>query len=351
MFTHEVAKHLYKQIARAIYAAWVVFTFFIGYQVFLAGAIRPVLDNTTTSVTMTRELAAKLVDTFFIILGLVLAWSMYSTICFFLNWKKGKRELTLSTLSKKIESMSLDIASIKTRLGMTEEQSMEKQNDINGQRGRVFDKQVQGVLKLSGSLKAIAKRNNGTTKAVREESSGISYSADYDKGQDREALIAKSKGRKLTKKEKEIAAVNRILPKFNQTHGTQYKIIPNQQPPDDDPADIVLIDSSTGDRLDVQVRVSDDRPWKDIGVGGEFCREGDAYETSKEAIKQALNKKLKYPTQVRSDLVFVLDGWRWVAEEHLVQFKKEEYQLMVGAGFKEIWFSGYRDETQTRLFP
>ena len=50
-------------------------------------------------------------------------------------------------------------------------------------------------------------------------------------------------------------------------------------------------------------------------------------------------------------MVFVLDGWPWLTAEHLAQFKIEEHQFMTDAGFKEIWFSGYRDETQIILSP
>jgi hypothetical protein len=212
----------------------------------------------------------------------------------------------------------------------------------------------QGVVQLSARLEAIAKRANRMTKAVRIASNGLSYSADYDdKGKDRETYITRPKGRKLTKKEKEIAAVKRILPKLNQANGAQFEIIPNQQPLDNSSTDVLLTDSLRGKKLEVQVRVSDDTPHKDVETKGQFYRDGNAYKINKEAIKRAINEKTKRCGSLgdRRRMLLILDGWPWLTAEHLARFKKQEYKIMTEAGFKEIWFSGQLDETKVRLFP
>lgn len=105
LFAHDVAKHFYRQFIRAIEFAWAIFIFFLGYQVFLAGAIRiqPNSNNGDMPVVMTVGLATTLVNAFFALLALGTAWSIFRTIQFSRDWIKGKRPATLTAISQKLE--------------------------------------------------------------------------------------------------------------------------------------------------------------------------------------------------------------------------------------------------------
>ena len=107
LFRHEVAKYFCRQFIRAIEFAWAIFIFFLGYQVFWAGAIRiqPNSNNGNMPVVMTVGLATTLVNAFWGLLVLGTAWSIFRTIQFARDWVKGKRPTTLTAISQRLESI------------------------------------------------------------------------------------------------------------------------------------------------------------------------------------------------------------------------------------------------------
>jgi len=215
---------------------------------------------------------------------------------------------------------------------------------------KIFKQDVGGgKVGLSSGFEAVQKSKD-QTKAVRSSNANTSYSADYDSEHGKEKIET---AEKYNKKAREQAAARRILSKYNTLHNTQYLFDPNIQPVVDDIADAYFVDNKSKITVLIQVRISDDQPWKDVNTKGVYERAGEAYEISNSSIKKAIRDKVdkNYDKATQQQTVLVLDGWPFVTKDHLDRFKKEERLLMANSLFKEIWFAGVRDETIDRLFP
>lgn len=107
IFVHDIAKHFYKQFFRATYLAWSFFTFFIAYQVFIAGAIQLKYNPEikVAGVTMTGQLASQMVTAFYLLWAISGIAAIYSTILFARDWRGGKRIHTLRSIDKRLTAI------------------------------------------------------------------------------------------------------------------------------------------------------------------------------------------------------------------------------------------------------
>jgi len=201
------------------------------------------------------------------------------------------------------------------------------------------------------SLTILAKDQKGTTKGIRDVSDQREYAANFTDDIVQEKYSVKQSQKKPnSKREQEIIVANRFLPVFNGQNKSQFVVTLNQ-PPTDSHIDVLIFDKNIRKNLYLQVRVSDDEPWRELKKKKFFERSGIGFVLHHNAIKRAIESKLKYPIQLRREILLLLDGWLGVRPEDLEQFKDSEKKFMENTGYKEIWFIGGLSETIVKLYP
>ncbi|MBU4274965.1 hypothetical protein KKE19_04105 [Patescibacteria group bacterium] len=213
-------------------------------------------------------------------------------------------------------------------------------------------KNFTDTVTMSDNLNMILLDKSGKTKAIRDVSDIHELAVNFDKKSDvvKEKFTLKQKNKQSNNnQEKEIIVVNRFLPVFNKENNTQF-ILSQNQPLTDSHIDILISDGSK--EIELQVRVSDDEPWGKLFKNKFFERSGKGFEISHNAIKRAIETKIKkYPLQIRNDLILLLDGWLAVRPEDLENFITTENEFMKNSEFKEIWFVGEIQKTIIKLYP
>jgi len=203
---------------------------------------------------------------------------------------------------------------------------------------------------ITDSLNFVTRDQYGKTKGIRDVSDAHDLAADFENDNMNETYILKqTKHSSFNQQEQEIRVVNRFLPVFNsQTKKPQFTIS-HTQPPIDSHIDVII--SSLSQSINIQGRVSDDEPWEKLHKEKSFERSGEGFKIHHEAIKRAIESKLKYPVALRETLILLLDGWVGVRAEDLEHFIKTEQGFLKDTKFKAIWFVGGVTETIKRLYP
>ena len=199
------------------------------------------------------------------------------------------------------------------------------------------------------SLNIIAKDSKGNTKAIRDVTDEHELAANFNKGKIEEKYTIKQKPKRaIGKQQQEIRVANRFLPLFNSKNNSQF-IVSSEQPKTDSHVDVVITEIFTKEEVGLQVRVSDDEPWKELGKNKYFERHSIGFDKHHDAIKRAIESKLKYPTTLRQQTILILDGWLSVRHEDLQYFIDTEKEFLKSTHYKEIWFVGALPETITKL--
>lgn len=210
-------------------------------------------------------------------------------------------------------------------------------------------RELKDIIKGSDRVNLVLRDQNGEIKAIRDVSDDHEFAIDFNKDKFLERHKKKNFGVKFSKEDSEIHAVNRFLSVFNQKKSKHFEII--KKPLSDSHIDVLIGCSLNNEQIGLQVRVSDDEAWKESHTKDFFERSGLGFDTYHDAIRNAIVKKLKYPLELRKELILLLDGWPAVRPEDLKYFRTKEKKFMRETGYEEIWFVGGLPETIVRLFP
>ncbi|GEM_PF-2786293 len=210
-------------------------------------------------------------------------------------------------------------------------------------------KAFKDEVKMTDSFNAVLRNSRGELKEVRDNSDSHEFSASYRSNTISEKTITKNKRRSLPKKKGELEVVNRFLGILNSQRGTSFVISPIQ-PPQDDVIDVIAQDVSLGESLNIQIRTSDDEPWRKLVKGEVVERSGNRFEIHHNAIKRGISaKSQKYTSVEKGGLILLLDGWLGVRHEDTEEYRNTEQETMKEAGFREIWFVG--KDVVEQLYP
>lgn len=201
-------------------------------------------------------------------------------------------------------------------------------------------------ISMRDTVTLVLKDKDGNLKENRHVSEDLEIASSYTTESISETNIPKRKFQNNNKAgEKETAM--RFLSKINTIYGSDF-VLSDKPLPEDNPVDCVAKDTKTGNSLSLQIRKSDDEPIKDLKQGKIVHRSGARYAIHHAAIKRAIvSKSKRYPTEVKNDLILLLDGWQGVRQEDLDEFKHKEQEFLSKIGFCEVWFVG--DEVIDRL--
>lgn len=143
-----------------------------------------------------------------------------------------------------------------------------------------------------------------------------------------------------TKREEEVEAVRRLLPRYNEIHETSFTTVAA----DSSDADADVIADGV---LKFQVTVADRKPWRDLS------KPNAAYEEQlqeDELLQRFLDAARAKRTRAASDLILVLDGTGLsTSEGTLRRFARECETELAQIGFAEIWWSDR--QRCLRLYP
>lgn len=163
------------------------------------------------------------------------------------------------------------------------------------------------------------------------------------KGDAVEASFVSKNRKKRDKEGEELAAAQELVRAYNKLNHTDYK---NPEPyPDQDSSIDVTCESKSGKylKLNIQVTVSDQEGFANIGKGQSFKRQTtSSYDLFSEILKKAIANKFeaKYTQQDRKTIILVLYGWPLAYKNDLEKFKEKEASFLQDAGFREVWFVG-----------
>jgi hypothetical protein len=207
----------------------------------------------------------------------------------------------------------------------------------------------QCKIGIKPSHTAVHKRN-GMLRGIRQGTGTESKTVDFDGDILREATEIGTQ-RPKNQRGLERAAVGRFLPRFNEEHDACF-VINDEIPEESDIKDIVIEDTSTGEKIGIQVTVSDADAKGELGKKGTYSRQGNTYQIFSKSVKAAIVKKgkSKYPNLDRNKTILVLDGWFSATPDVLQRFKTAERAFLKDQGYREIWFGGAIAETVARLY-
>jgi len=156
------------------------------------------------------------------------------------------------------------------------------------------------------------------------------------------SVISKSLN-KRDKKGEELAAAHELVREYNKQNHTDYEN-PELYPDQNSSIDVTC-NSKSGKypKLYIQVTVSDQEGFANMGKGKSFERQTtSSYNFFSEMWKEAIAKKSekKYTKQDRQTLILALYGWPLAYKSDLVKFKEKEASFLQGADFREVWFVG-----------
>ncbi len=221
---------------------------------------------------------------------------------------------------------------------------------------KLFNKTIDKFINLTDtvtttdSLNIIARDTNGNTKAIRDVADDHELAADFNDGKVDEKYTVKQKPKRtLSKQEQEIRVANRFLTAFNNKTGRKF-IVAQEQPETDSHIDVIVVETDTNEEIALQIRVSDDEPWRELGKNKYFERHGTGFDKHHDATKRAIESKLKYPVELRQETILLLDGWLGVRVEDLQHFIETEMEFLESTRYKEIWFVGGLPETTVNLY-
>lgn len=192
---------------------------------------------------------------------------------------------------------------------------------------------------MRDTISVVLKGKDGTLKEHRHVSDDHELASSYTSETMQEVYTTKRILR-LVKGVGEVETAKRFLNKINHINGSSF-VLSDASIPQNSPIDCIAVDTNTSKTLNLQIRVSDDEPIKDLVQGKIVHRSGKRHEIHHRTIKRAiLSKSTKYPAKTKVELILLLDGWLGVQLEDIEEFKSTEQELLKQAGFREIWFVG-----------
>lgn len=157
----------------------------------------------------------------------------------------------------------------------------------------------------------------------------------------KERLIIRKEQKKKAKQQREIEAVQRLLPAYNQFHTTDYQN-PINELSEASPID-VRCNSISGKfpPLTIQITASEKEAFAKLGSERGFERSFTGSTPWFALWRDTISgKSKKYSHKDKKDLILLLDGWPVAYRKDLENFQSVEKEFLHKTGFKEIWFAG-----------
>jgi len=206
---------------------------------------------------------------------------------------------------------------------------------------------------LVPSMTAIQKGKDGNEKTISYVDEKLSTTAKFQDGicEESSEMGSNNANQKRDKKKEDAGVVGRLLPFLNNENNSHFTI--SDEIPDENSMDDVLIEElDSGNKLGIQITVSDGKALESLHKKRSLNRSGDEGIIFDGNIKQAIEKKgeCKYPAHDREKRILALKGWPSVTKTMLEGFKEREKDSLKQAGYYQIWFVGIVDEYILRLY-